>query len=301
MTLYAFILILASVFLHASWNFISKRSVPSVAFYSISSGTAALLWFPFLLGSEFSLADMSVDFWIFLGCSVFFEVLYVCGLAFSYRIGDISLVYPLARALPLIFTATVAFLFGLGTRTPGPLALVGMGVVFFGGLLMPLRSMRDFCWATYSHPTLFFVLLAALGTTGYTVMDSQAIALVTATYGKKSLWLMINYLFFIEAGLCLGTSALVLREKYERMEFKRLFLRSPYPIYTGICSSLAYVLILLSMNYITNISYLQAFRQLSLPIGIFAGIFFLKEPHGVLKMTGCALVFAGLLIIALFP
>lgn len=302
MTLYAFVLVLLSVFLHAGWNFISKRSVPSVAFYALSSGTAALFWLPFfLLDGDFRLADMPVDFWIFLGGSVFFEVIYVCGLAYSYRVGDISLVYPLARALPLLFTAAVAFVFGLGTRTPGPLALAGMGVVFFGGLLMPLRSARDFRWATYRHPTLFFVLLAAIGTTGYTVMDSQAMAVVKDVYGKKSLSLAICYLFFIEAGLCLGTLALMLRESCERAEFRRLFLRSPYPIYTGIFSSLAYVLILLSMNYITNVSYLQAFRQLSLPIGIFAGIVILKEPHGRLKMVGCALVFAGLVIIALFP
>ena len=51
MTLTAFLLIFVSVFLHAGWNFISKKSTPSAAFYMLSSATAALIWFGFFLHS----------------------------------------------------------------------------------------------------------------------------------------------------------------------------------------------------------------------------------------------------------
>ena len=41
MTLTAFLLVFLSVFLHAIWNFLSKKTNPSGAFYLLSSTTAA--------------------------------------------------------------------------------------------------------------------------------------------------------------------------------------------------------------------------------------------------------------------
>ena len=54
MTLTAFLLIFVSVFLHAGWNFISKKNTPSAAFYMLSSATAALIWLGFFLHSGIS-------------------------------------------------------------------------------------------------------------------------------------------------------------------------------------------------------------------------------------------------------
>jgi drug/metabolite transporter (DMT)-like permease len=302
LSLTAFLLILASVFLHAGWNFISKKSVPSLAFYSLSCGTAALLWLgPFLL-AEFQTAAMSASFWTLVFFSVLFEILYVSGLAYAYRASDISLVYPMARALPLLLTALVTALFGLGSRQPGPLALLGMLIVFFGCLLMPLKRFRDFNWRVYFNPVISLVVLAAIGTTGYTILDSCAMQEISQVYQKKSLLLSMSYLFFIETGISLGTLALVAFNKNERQELTRLLrTRSFSPLLTGVCSSAAYVLILLSMNYVSNVSYIQAFRQLSLPLGVLAGILILKESRSTPKLLGTAIIVVGLIVVALFP
>ena len=297
MTLTAFFLILVSAFLHAGWNFISKKSVPSLAFYSLSCGTAALLWLlPFLI-SDFSWVRMSSRFWVLTGASIIFEILYVAGLAYAYRRSDISLVYPLARALPLLLTAAVAALFHLGSRQMGPQALLGMAVVFAGCLMMPLQHFRDFRLSSYCNIVIVFVLLAAIGTTGYTVVDSVAMAEIQAVYQRRSIMLSIAYMFFIETGIALGTGLLAVCRRNERREFTRLLrLRSPFV--TGICSSSAYVLILLAMNYVSNVCYVQAFRQISLPLGVLAGILILKESHGLPKILGTTLIVLGLLLVA---
>jgi uncharacterized membrane protein len=100
----------------------------------------------------------------------------------------------------------------------------------------------------------------------------------------------------------LGTLLLVCCNKTERREFGRLLKnRSLSPILTGICSSAAYVLILLAMNFVSNVSYIQAFRQLSLPLGVLAGILILKESHSIPKLLGTLIILAGLIIVALFP
>ncbi len=301
MSLTAFLLILASVFLHAGWNFISKKSVPSLAFYSLSCGTAALLWLGPFLFAEFRSSDMPLHFWMLTFFSVLFEILYVGGLAYAYQKSDISLVYPLARALPLLMIALVSALFSLGSRQPSSVAILGMGVVFLGCLLMPLKYFRDFKWQVYFNPVIFLVVLAAIGTSGYTVLDSCAMQEIAKVYQKKSILLSMCYLFFIEAGIALGALSIVCFNKTERKELGRLLkTRSLSPILTGICSSSAYVLILLAMNYVSNVSYIQAFRQLSLPIGVLAGILILKESHSIPKLLGTIIIAAGLFIVALF-
>ena len=52
------------------------------------------------------------------------------------------------------------------------------------------------------------------------------------------------------------------------------------------------------MTHVTNVSYIQAFRQMSLPIGVLAGIFLLHEKPGRPRLAGIALVITGLVVVA---
>ena len=194
--------------------------------------------------------------------------------------------------------AAVTLLFGIGTP-PSGLALGGMGIIFAGCILLPLKTMRDFHWKTYASKAIFFILMIAAGTTGYTILDSQASAMLQALPGETTLIKSLVYLFFIELGIALSLAGYVAMIPLERQEFKRLFLRSPYPLLTGLCSSSAYALILLAMGRVSNVSYIQAFRQMSLPLGVLAGIVLLKETPAKPKLAGVALIVIGLVITAL--
>lgn len=300
MTFSAFFLILVSVFLHAGWNFLSKKTAPSLAFYGLSSLTAALLWLPWVLLFGVDLSGLSGGFWGWWLASVACEFLYFFGLAHAYRRGDISLVYPLARALPVLLTALVTFLFGLG-KPLSAAAVAGMAVLSAGCVLMPLPSWKQFRPASYRSAALLFILAAAAGTTGYTVVDSQATALLRALPGQGAnrFSSSITYILLIEAGIALALAAAVLASRSERETFRRLFLKTPTPMVSGLFSSSAYVLILLAMGFVDNVSYVQAFRQMSLPLGVLAGIFLLQEKPGAPRLAGIALVVAGLLLVSL--
>ena len=52
------------------------------------------------------------------------------------------------------------------------------------------------------------------------------------------------------------------------------------------------------MGLVTNVSFIQAFRQLSLPIGVALGIVILKEKISLPKIIGVALLLAGLVLSA---
>ena len=87
----------------------------------------------------------------------------------------------------------------------------------------------------------------------------------------------------------------------EREILKSLILsKNVYPYLAGICSSVAYALVLLAMGHVSNVSYLQAFRQMSLPVGFFAGLLILKEKGTAPKYIGMTLIFAGLVCVALY-
>ena len=60
-----------------------------------------------------------------------------------------------------------------------------------------------------------------------------------------------------------------------------------------------YGLVLLAMAYVSNASYVMAFRQLSIPIGAALGIVGRKEPASPPKLVGTLLVVTGLLLVAL--
>jgi drug/metabolite transporter (DMT)-like permease len=68
---------------------------------------------------------------------------------------------------------------------------------------------------------------------------------------------------------------------------------------TGIGIYLTYGLVLASMNYVTNVSYVAAFRQLSIPLGALFGMILLNEPRYVPKLIGVVIIFLGLWIVGI--
>ena len=53
-------------------------------------------------------------------------------------------------------------------------------------------------------------------------------------------------------------------------------------------------------NAIFYRSFIQAFRQLSLPLGFLSGVIFLHEKNSVTKTAGLILILGGLLIVSFF-
>ena len=196
-----------------------------------------------------------------------------------------------------LLTAAVTLLAGIGAP-PGPVTLAGMVILSSGCLLMPLMRWNQFRPASFRSGALKFIVIAAAGTTGYTIFDSMAIRLVRASVEQTGLLSSMAYLFLIEAGLALMLLFAVSCSISERQEFRKLFLKTKTPVISGIFSSTAYILILIAMTHVTNVSYIQAFRQMSLPIGVLAGIFLLHEKPGRPRLAGIALVITGLVVVA---
>lgn len=299
MSITAAILISISVFMHVAWNMLSKTKTPSTAFYLIMNFIGGIIWLPFFLMNGSSFIGLPAVFYWLLAGSVAAEVLYMYGLAHGYKHGDISLIYPLVRALPVVMLAVITLTAGIGKPFGIP-ALCGMVIIAAGCIIMPFRSFRNISFKDLNVQTILFIVLGSLGTTGYTLCDSQALNQI-AEGGKVSNVRTLGYLFLIQMGLSLGEVPLVVFNPAERTAFRNFLGKAIlYPVAAGICCSSAYALILFAMQYVTNVSFIQAFRQLSLPLGFLSGVIFLHEKNSVTKTAGLILILGGLLIVSFF-
>jgi drug/metabolite transporter (DMT)-like permease len=71
------------------------------------------------------------------------------------------------------------------------------------------------------------------------------------------------------------------------------------PLITGLLILGTYGLVLAGMQYANNVSYIAAFRQLSIPLGASLGIVVQREPLYPLKIASIVIIFGGLVLIVL--
>src|ERR687883_1555555 len=141
MTAVAFALVLASAVLHATWNFLVKRSGASgAAFVWLLSVPAAVLLAPVALWLATARAEVGVRGACFLAGSGALHTAYFLLLLRGYRVGDLSLVYPLARGTgPLLAGAAAVLFFGERPSVP---VVAGALCVTGGALTLARGSAR---------------------------------------------------------------------------------------------------------------------------------------------------------------
>ena len=300
MTLTAIIIVLISVSMHAAWNFLSKKTMPCAAFFFLASIAASCCWIWALPYCGLPQEAFSGKLILLMLLSISAETVYFTGLFNAYSRTDISLAYPVARSLPVLLIA-IAYA-ALYQRYPSAWGTVALLAVSFGCLIMPLKRFRDFGWKNYSGGAMFYILLAAVGTTGYTLTDSEWINSLKLLYGANGkIYASYVLSYIINTGLAVTMGIITFASKKER-ENLRVLISAPAnlipALLAGVLSSLAYVLILLAMTQTTQLSYLQAFRQMSLPLGMVLGCVFLREKIYIPKIIAIILILSGLLLIA---
>jgi drug/metabolite transporter (DMT)-like permease len=65
----------------------------------------------------------------------------------------------------------------------------------------------------------------------------------------------------------------------------------------GGAMTLTYALVLISMVFVDNVSYVVAFRQLSIPTTVLFGVYLLKEPAGLPKFIGSFTILCGIALV----
>lgn len=300
MTPTALVLIVLAAILHAGWNGLSKRRQPSGVFFLITTLSGGVLLSPVLLQHRAALPLLPPRVWWFLLGTGFFMALYYAALAGAYRRGHLSVAYPLARSSPVLIVTLVTLLLGRGEQV-GLSCRVGAVLVVAGCFLLPKDRLGGFHVRDYWNASCGLALLAAVGTTGYTILDDEALrhlrACADLALGNLTLTLLYASMetFSVALWLTLGT---VLNRR-ERAGFQREVRQSgSTAMLAGLGIWASYLLVLLSLALVSNVSYVAAFRQLSIPLGVLYGVAVLKEPAGIPKIAGTLLIAGGLVLVA---
>lgn len=297
MSIIAFVLIAISALLHAAWNLIAKKSKMTLPFYTVIATICALMWLHVQFWTPVLVLHLPHPFWMYLSGSVVSELLCCFGIIYAYRTMEMSTVYPMMRSLPLLLTTLLTAILGWG-KPLTPLTICGITIVFCGCVIIPLMKFSDFSIKSYIHRHFVFIIIVALGTTSFTIFDSQCQAILREAYPDMSKpTVALTYYSTRTLLLALSLWLLILFRSSNRAEIKEYWKTRNYsPVYAGFAACMGYVLILLAMNYVTNVSYVQAFSQIGLVFGMAGGFIFLKEKCTITKIVGIVLILSGLAI-----
>ncbi len=290
---FAAALVLSSTFLHAGWNLLARRQrAEALFFHRLLLAVVAIGLVPAAI-SEWHARSLPPAAWLYaLGSGVFCG-LYFLFLAKGYAASDFTVVYPVARALPVLLVGLGDALRG---RYPTAMGWSGMTLVALGCLLAPQRSFRDLSPRRYLNRASIWILLTALSTVGYTLLDKMASEVVTQGPGTAARYGYIFYLFtYIFYALFLHAAGSSSAPRHAQPDIGwRL------PVIGGLFNFGAYWLVLWAYQLSERASYIVAFRQFSIVIGVILAFILYQEGGRRVRITATLLITAGLVVIGVW-
>lgn len=283
-------LILTSTFMHAGWNLIARYGGSERVVYKKMLLVIAVLGLLPAVISEISLRSLTPLAWACVVGSGVSAGLYLFFLARAFESSDFTIVYPVARSLPVIF---IAFADVMRGRHLSSLGWLGILLVAGGCLLVPLHSFGDITWHKYFNRTSLWMFLAALGTIGYTLLDKVAAEVVQQGAATAA-----RYGYFYFTISLLPYEALLRFSKTNQHNSRTLDWKLAIP--AGILSFAAYWLVLWAYQLSPFASYIVAFRQFSIVIGAVFAFVIYKEQGIAVRLTGALLITFGLVLIAVW-
>lgn len=283
-------LIVISTFMHAAWNLLARQRRTEMAFFTRMLTVVIIIGFLPAVISEVLTQSVPAKAWFCLAGSGFCAGVYLYSLAKAYGASDFTIVYPVARALPVLLVALGDVVRGRFLNGPG---WVGLVLVAVGCLLTPLDSFREISLRRYFHHSILWMLLAAIGTVGYSLLDKVASEVVLAGPATAARYC---YIFFFFASVVL----LVLRWITNNKPPKDKTIGWKGPVAGAVCFFGAYWLVLWAYQLSRHASYVVAFRQFSIVIGVVAAFLIYKERRVLVRIVGIALIMVGLILVGIY-
>lgn len=278
---WVFGLVLLAAILHASWNALVKVGGDALVRLAIINATAGLCALPFLFVVD--IPDPAS--WRYLGASALIHQAYYFFLVLSYKNGDLSHVYPIARGVAPLLVAIGAFLFA--GETLSILGVIAVGIICAAIMSLSLSGPRSSA-ATIpdSSKAAFFALCTGAMIAGYTVCDGLGARAAISVSGY------IAWLFVVDA-LPIVFIAVLLRRRTLFTTFRRHALTGTLG---GAFSIGAYGLVIWAMS-LTPMTYVSALRETSVILAALIGTRLLREPFGMRRIYAAVLVSAGVVLL----
>lgn len=278
-----------SASMHAGWNLLVRDQRSTNMFMCITI-VATLLLFPLMLVAEFIAPPvLTVVPWnIFFGGTLL--AIYYFGMTHSYRGGDFTVAYPLARALPVLLVACAEVALG---NAPTLLGWIGILLIAAGSVVLPLQSLRELKFSRYWNRTTVWILLAAAAIAGYTVVDQAGLRQLPngLTYAMR-----YSIIEAVVGGVIYFLILRLLREKYILPATLKDW---KLPVITTVFVFTSYSLILWAFQSDDRASSVIGLRQISIVIGVIAGAYLFRERGARLRIPAALVITLGVVLLSL--
>lgn len=284
MTFLALSLVLAAACCHATWNFLVKQVNGGPELVWLFSVIAAVIYFPVALWVYLTTqTDFGIEALAFCIASALLHLGYFLLLQQGYRKGDLSLVYPTARATgPLLSTGFAVAL--LGERLSWPVALGGLAIIV-GVVFLTGGFRRN---AAHMTRSLAFGLGAGFLIGSYTVFDA---------YGVQTLLippLLLDYTSSLLRSVALAPVAMRRKEQV-RAQWRD---HKIAVIAIAVFNPLAYILVLIALTF-TPVVYVAPMREVSVLLTVMLGTIVLGEGDFRSRMGWALLILAGMTLLSI--
>jgi drug/metabolite transporter (DMT)-like permease len=280
MTLVALGLVLTAAFFHAAWNLLAKRTDGGLSFVWLCAAVASLLWAPAALVAVLAAPpEIGAKALLFLAGSAMLHTGYYLSLQMSYRWGDLSLVYPLARGTGALLAVAGAVVL-LGER-PTLLSLTG-ALLIIGGTVALAGTGRGGDNDLARGVGLALATGTLIGT--YTLWDAYQLT----ELGIPALALV----WASDLGRCLLLAPAARSRRSEVREIWGTYRREVVGV--AVLSPVAYVLVLIALLF-APVSYVAPAREISILIGVVMGHRLLGELNIGVRLAATAAVVGGML------
>ena len=306
-------LILVAAVAHASWNLFSKQAsvTGAVSFIWLVSVTATALYAPVIaIDVIVTRPHLSGLSWIFLAGTGVLQAAYFLFLQRGYRLGDLSLVYPIGRGTGALLAA-LAGIFILGER-PGPVAIAGIGCIVAGIIVIGIPgragsapgragsaagragSAVPATAAGIARPALSparataFALLTGAFIASYTLWDKYAVGTLRTPpllQGFAAFPIMV-LVFALPAAHAGDRTARVWRDY------------RPQVIGAAVLAPFAYILVLIALSF-TAVAAVAPAREVSVLFGVLLGRRLLGEGNLARRVAAAAAIVVGIVAIAI--
>lgn len=214
--------------------------------------------------------------WGIIIASGLIETVYLLAISRAYALGNLSVVYPIARGSAPLFllVASVAILAERPTAYGiAGIVLISIGIyVTFGG-------------GFPSGAALGWSLLAGVMTATYTTVDKIGITFVQP----------LVYIYLVLVVTAVVYTPIVLMKRGRRLEAG-----SPWSVlFAALTMPLAYALVLTAMSLGMPASYAGSLREMSVIVAAAIGVGFLGETLTPARIAGACGIAAGIVLIAL--
>ena len=277
MEAHVFAIVLLAALFHATWNAFVKVDGDRLLFMAVmlgGSGFAALCSTAFLPLPK-------PESWPYILLSVLLHQGYSGFLLLSYRYGEISHVYPLARGSAPLIVALVSITLIGETLTPMGLAgvlIIGLGIMSLA-LTRGAQGLRD-PWA------VALALVTGLFIAGYTIVDGIGVRLAGNAHGYAAWMLGLEW-------IPIAAFAFWVRRGRSLSHIRRSWRLA---ILLGFLSLAAYWAVIWAMS-VAPIALVAALRETSIVFVVVIGVVFLKERLSLLRLAATLATLAGTVLL----